>query len=291
MKKFKILIPVYNDWDSLLKLLNEINREIQEINNAEFHFVIINDASSMKTPKINIPNKIKSLLIINMKLNKGHARCNAFGIRYLSKNNDFDHLIVMDGDGEDRPQEIKMLVEKALEDENISVVAKRVKRSEGPVFQMLYQFHKIITLFFTGKNINFGNYSCLTKNDVKILSTKESLWSSFSGTVKKYIKKLNTTNSIRGLRYVGPSKMSLFNLGIHSLSIIAVFKYSVFLRSLILGFLIYYLKVYIGLLFFLISIFPLIIFNLLIFLVSIRENKEDFFNSDKNVDNTKNYTH
>ena len=43
-----------------------------------------------------------------MKLNKGHARCNAFGIRYLSKNNDFDHLIVMDGDGEDRPQEIKM---------------------------------------------------------------------------------------------------------------------------------------------------------------------------------------
>ena len=75
-----------------------------------------------------------------MKLNKGHARCNAFGIRYLSKNNDFDHLIVMDGDGEDRPQEIKMLVEKALEDENISVVEKRVKRSEGPVFQMLYQF-------------------------------------------------------------------------------------------------------------------------------------------------------
>ena len=58
MKKFKILIPVYNDWDSLLKLLNEINREIQEINNAEFHFVIINDASSMKTPKINIIKKL-----------------------------------------------------------------------------------------------------------------------------------------------------------------------------------------------------------------------------------------
>ena len=39
MKKFKILIPVYNDWESLNKLLNEINKEIQEINNA-FHLLL-----------------------------------------------------------------------------------------------------------------------------------------------------------------------------------------------------------------------------------------------------------
>ena len=150
----------------------------------------------------------------------------------------------MDGDGEDRPEEIKYLVNQALEDQEVSVVAKRVKRSEGFLFQILYEVHKLITLVFTGKQINFGNYSCLTKKDVVTLSQQESLWSSFSGTLKKSISRLNTINSTRGSRYFGPSKMSLFNLTIHSFSIIAVFKKQVFLRGLIFGILIYLLKVY-----------------------------------------------
>ncbi len=291
MKKFKIVIPVYNDWESLIKLLNEINKEVQGIEKAEFHCVVIDDASTIKSPEIKVPKNISTLQIISMKQNKGHARCNAFAIRHFSKNDDFDHLIVMDGDGEDRPIEIKMLVEKALSDTNISVVAKRIKRSEGLFFQMLYQIHKIITLIFTGKNINFGNYSCLTKNDIKILSTKESLWSSFSGSVKKHIPKLNTINSIRGARYFGPSKMSLLNLGIHSLSIIAVFKFDVFIRAAILAVVIYVWRYHIGFLPFVVSELLLIIFNSLIYLVSLRENKKDFLNSGENMGGTKSYTH
>ena len=163
-----------------------------------------------------------------MKNNKGHARCNAFGIRFINSNVNCDYVIVMDSDGEDRPQEIKNLIDRIIEEPNISVVAKRVKRSEGKIFQSLYQIHKLVTLIFTGKKINFGNYSCLTKKDINKLSNQASLWSSFSGTVKKNIKILNEIESIRGLRYFGPSKMSLFNLAIHSLSIIAVLKYRSF---------------------------------------------------------------
>ena len=69
-----------------------------------------------------------------MSENKGHARCNAFGIKYLSENTDLDYLILMDGDGEDRPEEIKLLVNKALSEPDKSVVAKRIKRSEGFFF-------------------------------------------------------------------------------------------------------------------------------------------------------------
>jgi glycosyltransferase involved in cell wall biosynthesis len=183
MKKFTILIPIFNDWESLEKLLNEINDNIKNIKGAQFDCVVVNDCSTIKNPKIKIPPKINSIRIIHMSKNKGHARCNAFGIKYLSENINFDHLILMDGDGEDRPEEIELLVKKALSDVNTSVVAKRIKRSEGIFFQFLYQLHKVITLMFTGKNINFGNYSCLTKNDVNILSTKASLWSSFSGSL------------------------------------------------------------------------------------------------------------
>ena len=290
MKRFKILIPVYNDWESLNKLLDEINKVIADVKNAEFDCMVVNDASTIKPPDIKVPQNMKKIEVFNMKQNRGHARCNAFAIRHLSKKNDYDHLIIMDGDGEDRPIEIEFLINKALEDEKISVVAKRVKRSEGPFFQTLYEIHKIITLIFTGKNIDFGNFSCLTKNDVKILSKQESLWSSFSGTVKKSISQLNTINSTRGSRYFGPSKMSLFNLGIHSFSIIAVFKSQVFLRGFIIGIFMFILKNFLGLIFYT-SIALLIIFMILIYINSFRENIEDFLKAGDNVDDVKNYTH
>ena len=290
MKKIKILIPIYNDWESLLKLLDEINKVISDIKNTEFDCMIVNDASTIKLPEIKVPKNVKKIEIFNMKENRGHARCNAFAIRYLSKKDDFDHLIVMDGDGEDRPEEIKYLINQALEDQEVSVVAKRVKRSEGFMFQILYEVHKLITLVFTGKQINFGNYSCLTKKDVVTLSQQESLWSSFSGTLKKSISRLNTINSTRGSRYFGPSKMSLFNLGIHSFSIIAVFKSQVLLRGLIFGILINFFKSILGnsttyL------ILALIIFLALIYLISFRESIEDFVRSEENIDNVKTYTH
>ena len=290
MKKIKILIPVYNDWETLIKLLDEINKVIEDIKNVEFDCMIVNDASTTKPPEIKVPKNIKKIEIFNMKQNRGHARCNAFGLRYLSKKDDFDHLIVMDGDGEDRPEEIKYLVNQALEEQEVSVVAKRVKRSEGPIFQILYEIHKLITLLFTGKQVNFGNYSCLTKKDVITLSQQESLWSSFSGTVKKSILRLNTINSTRGLRYFGPSKMSLLNLGIHSFSIIAVFKSQVFLRGFVLVILIYLFENLFGAATFYLII-SLIMFLALIYLNSFRENIEDFVKSEENIDNVKTYTH
>ena len=282
MKKIIILIPVYNDWESLKRLLNEINENVQNIKNVIFECFVVNDASTIAQPELIKPNNIKSIKILNMKKNKGHARCNAFGIRHIYKNEDFDYLILMDGDGEDRPIEIKSLVSKTFEDPNTSVVAKRIKRSEGPFFQSLYQIHKIITLIFTGKKINFGNYSCLNKNDTQLISTKKSLWSSYSGTVKKNLKKLNEVNSTRGMRYHGPSKMSLFKLLIHSFSIIAVFKYQVFFRSIIIllilaltDFLNFSVSVSLQIL--------IVIFNIVIFVVSLRENQKELFNSDKDL--------
>ncbi len=290
MKKIIILIPVFNDWQSLIKLLEEINNTIEDMNESNFHCIVINDASTIESPKLNIPKNIRSLDIINMKENRGHARCNAFGIRYLAKNIDFDHLILMDGDGEDRPEEIISLVERALTDQTTSVVANRIKRSEGPFFQLLYQIHKSITFIFTGKRISFGNYSCLTNKDVKLLSEKVSLWSSFSGSVKKHISKLNSVKSIRGLRYFGPSKMSLFKLIIHSFSIIAVFKNIVFLRSAILIMILAFLTPSISFLAETIQIL-LVIFNLIIFLVSLRENEKEFLSSHLNERSIKRYTH
>ena len=218
--------------------------------------------------------------------NKGHARCNAFGIKYLNDNEKFDYLILMDGDGEDRPIELKSLINLTIQNPNHSIVAKRIKRSEGPYFSFLYFMHKLITFLFTGKKINFGNYTCLTKKDAEIISSKPSLWSSYSGTVKKNLKKLNEVNSIRGLRYFGPSQMSIFRLLIHSFSIIAVFKYQVFFRSLLVIIFLGYTSNHYHFISHLTQVL-ICIFNLIIFMISFRENANELLKSCANLKDRK----
>ena len=290
MKKFTILIPIYNDWKSLEKLLKNINDNIKDIQNSKFNCVIINDSSTTDNPEIIVPSNITSIKLIHMNKNRGHARCNAFGIKYLSKNQDLDYVILMDGDGEDRPEEIKLFVNKVLAEPNTAVVAKRVKRSEGFLFQSFYQIHKYLTLLTTGKLVNFGNYSCLTKNNLEILSAKGSLWSSFTGSFKKYIKNYNEINSTRGIRYFGPSQMSFFKLAIHSLSIIGVFKYRVFFISFLFLSFFQYLAVFINFNFLFFQII-LISFNLIVFVVSFRENETKLKNSEHNIKKIEEFTH
>ena len=147
MKKIIILIPVFNDWKSLIKLIDEINENIKDYKNIDFDCLVVNDASTMDRPKLIKPNNIKLLKILNMKENRGHARCNAFGIRYIFENIDFDNLILMDGDGEDRPVEIKYLVDEVIKNPDISVVAKRIKRSA------------IKYLILDSNDISIGGYS------------------------------------------------------------------------------------------------------------------------------------
>ena len=161
MKKIHILIPIYNDWESVSKLLNEINYFIKDVD-AEFSITIVNDASSIQQ-NINL-NKIdsfKKIKILNMKENKGHARCIATGLKYISEKQDYDYIIPMDGDGEDRPEEIIEFINQIKKFTNKAIVGKRIKRSEDLIFKTCYELHKLITLTFTGKSIKFGNYTCL----------------------------------------------------------------------------------------------------------------------------------
>ena len=90
MNKIIILIPVYNDWDSLKKLLIEINQNIKGLSEFTFDCFVVNDASTANQPLLNKPSQINSLKILNMEKNRGHARCNAFGVRYIYKMNNLN---------------------------------------------------------------------------------------------------------------------------------------------------------------------------------------------------------
>ena len=115
MKKIKILIPVYNDWQSVLKLLENINLHVSTFED-EFSVTIVNDASTEVRPEFSADlGSLKSIKIINMKENRGHARCNAVGLKFIDEKEDYNYIIPMDGDGEDRPEELSLLVKKIKE--------------------------------------------------------------------------------------------------------------------------------------------------------------------------------
>jgi hypothetical protein len=292
MKKIKILIPVYNDWPSVFKLLENIDQglDVWDSDVAHISVIIVDDASTEERP-INKStfNNLRSIQVINMKENKGHARCNAAGLKYISENIDFDLVIPMDADGEDRPEELGPLLCKAFEYPDKVITANRVKRSEGFIFKFCYSAHKYLTLIFTSKSIKYGNYTCLPKFAVNLMVNDSATWSSFSGSLAKIIKDKEQTSisSIRGTRYFGPSKMSFVNLLKHSLSIIAVFKKTLLVRAIL--FLVVYLFLITGKISFitLIPFIAVIIMMISVIILSRRENISEFNNSLDNIKDIK----
>ena len=284
MNKIKILIPVYNDWKSVFKLLEIINSEASVLD-CHFSVIIINDASTESRQEFTSDfTRLKSIQIINMKKNKGHARCNATGLKYINEKEDFDYIIPMDGDGEDRPEELSLLIEKIKDFPDAVITANRVKRSEGFIFKFCYLAHKYLTLVFTGQNIKYGNYTCLPKPMVNKMVNESATWSSFSGSLAKTVKDRKSIPSERGKRYFGPSKMSFINLLKHSLSIIAVFKTTLLIRSVL--FLIAYLFLVAGKIsvIILIPVFGVIIMMLSVIILSKRENMSEFNSSLENIE-------
>lgn len=284
MKKFLIIIPIYNDWDSVHELVVRINNEIKPVNH-KISIIIINDSSNQKNNFKLIPaNNIQSVKILNLSQNIGHCKAIASTLKYIDGNMDYDYVIPMDGDGEDRPEEILDFI-KIIDsaDETVEIVtANRIKRSEGIIFRICYQLHKFITFLLVGKMVKFGNYSCLSKKAVQKLISDSSIWVSYSGAVIKNFSNIKFIQSSRGKRYFGPSKMNFFKLIKHSLSIPAVFKESVLFKSAFLV-LIFALASYYYSSYFLIACLIVWIFMLYIFFLSKDDNIKNLDNSSQNI--------
>ena len=263
MKTYKILIPVFNDWESLLSLLNNIHT--LKINNiAHIKVLIVDDCSTEILNKKIEFDSFKNIEIIKNSKNIGHGKSIAHGINYISKKNDFDYLIVMDGDGEDRPEEVKELILKSIDLPSLTITANRIKRSESAFFKLSYHLHKILTLVLTGYSIKFGNFMCIPMQDLNLIVSNKNLSVSFSGTIAKFIKNKTFIPSMRGVRYYGPTKMSFLKLIRHSLLIMSTFRKEAALR-LSLIFLIYTTLIFYFLKnMFLLLLLPVAIINILI---------------------------
>ncbi len=226
----KILIPSYNDWDALALLLQRIKEKVEPHFFDQLSFVIVDDCSSIPCEV----NKFAGyqLEIIRLWRNVGHQKAIALGLAFLTKERNFDYVIVMDSDGEDRPDDLEALFEACSKSQTI-VFAKRAKRSEGIVFRMGYIVYKLLFGLLTGKVIEFGNFSILPFKQAQKLVYVSEIWNHFPGGIIRSKLPYTSIPIIRGNRLAGQSKMNLVSLILHGLSAVSVHLDTVAVRILL----------------------------------------------------------
>lgn len=226
-----ILTPVFNDWASLSLLAHRID-ELMGEHKVRYKIVAINDGSSIPM-NTNDFSLIKELEILNLSRNLGHQKAIAIGLAFVNAEKTYDSIIVMDSDGEDRPEDIINLIKESKKNPQSIIFAKRVKRKEKPSFKVFYFLYKFFFKMLTGKKVDFGNFSIIPGSLVENVVSISEIWNHYSSAIMASRIPYQSIPIERGSRLVGVSKMNFFDLFLHGLSAISVQANAVSVRFLI----------------------------------------------------------
>lgn len=282
--KHIVLIPIYNDWKSLEKLISKLDFYLTRVKKISNEILIINDNSSKK-PDINCKNlkTIKKIKILFLKKNLGSQKAIAIGLDYLKKDKKDFFVTIMDSDGEDNPREVPKMLNSAINHPNYVVTSNRKRREEPYLIIILYKLHLLFTFIFTWKWISFGNFTTFNKKNIKNLFSDNSSWYAHSASV---IKNCNFIRlyAKREKRYFGKSNLGLFALIEHSLRINVVFFKTIFISSclyllVVFLFLNHEIKDLIN--------YSIIVFNLLIIITKLKHKIVKFSNISAYIVKTK----
>ena len=230
-----IVVPVFNDWDAFAQLIRDVDATVDD-GVRDLRILAVDDGSTEPIPDDFAANlqlqQIRSVSLVQLKCNLGHQRAIAIGLAQAAKTK-ADAVVIMDADGEDRPQDIQLLIKRHAVKPRDLIAASRTQRSEGPLFRIFYSLYKISFRLLTGEDISFGNFSLIPMNLVKRLSNVPSLWNHFAATVLHSRVALSLVPCIRGRRYAGRSNMDFVKLVVHGLSAISVFSEAMLTRMLL----------------------------------------------------------
>jgi len=185
--KLTILIPVYDDWPSLERLLDDVHAKMEEAG-WSYQVLVVDDASpTEKTPTPEGERGSNDRLrgtILRLRMNLGHQRAIAVGLVALHLECDSDLVIIMDGDGEDSPRDIVRLVDACRATELSEVVfARRTRRLESLTFRVGYELYCLLHRVAVGEAPRVGNFSAVPRRFLAALAIDPNLWNHFAATV------------------------------------------------------------------------------------------------------------
>ena len=213
------MIPCFNDWASLRLLLPQISQAVSGLN-WRVSILVINDASTEP-----VPDDFESHQILNLRCNLGHQRAIALGLYHAHEFTGASAVVVMDGDGEDRPQDLPaLLAEFELGGCREAVFAARTKRMESTAFQISYQTYRMIHRMLTGIEVRAGNFSVLPRSALTSLMVAADVWNHYAASVYRSRLPRRLLPLPRGSRLCGQSHMNFVSLLVHGLSAMSVFS-------------------------------------------------------------------
>jgi hypothetical protein len=221
-----IVMPVFNDWDAAQRLLPLIDSALSATS-CRAQVLLIDDASTSEPTK-EWPGgfaRIDSVSILRLRRNLGHQRAIAIGLvhvyQHLLK---IDALVVMDADGEDRPEDIPALLDAFAAGNGREIVfAARSKRMEGLTFKVSYHAYRIVHKALTGISVRVGNFSVIPIDALGRLMVVSELWNHYAAAVFRSRIPYSSFPIPRGTRLAGRSQMNFVSLLVHGLGAISVF--------------------------------------------------------------------
>jgi polyisoprenyl-phosphate glycosyltransferase len=233
-----IVMPVYEDWESAGILCAEIDECMVARPRIAADVLIVDDGSTKSRPNdflANTPKAIKTIRVLKLRRNLGHQRAIAVALAYVQQKLPPVAVLVMDADGEDRPEDIQKLVGACQCSETaVTVFAERGRRVEGISFKLFYGCYRLAHRIVTGRSIKFGNFSLLPREHLDRLVAYPELWNHYAAAVLKSRLPYTTIRADRGKRLRGKSKMNFVSLVIHGLSALFA-SYEVVSTRLLVG--------------------------------------------------------
>ncbi len=216
-----VVIPLFNDWPALSLLLERIQLVCESALVDRLMFLVVDDCSA--TNYETLPAGVgQSLSVLRLFRNVGHQKAIALGLSYLASLPEQFPVVVMDADGEDRPEDMAQLLKTGVSNPGRVVFAHRSKRHESFLFRFCYTMYKVVFRLLTGKVITFGNFSLIPADKVRKLAHVSSIWNNYPGGVIRSRLPYTAVPLERGRRLAGESKMNFVSLILHGLSAISV---------------------------------------------------------------------
>ena len=230
-----ITMPVFEDWDAAALLCAMIDDVLAGAPDLAASILMIDDGSIHTVPPTGYrPQHLNAISLLTLRRNVGHQRAIAIALAYIQENLPCDAVVVMDADGEDRPEDILRLVDKFRSSRHpVAVFAERNRRLESLKFKFFYQCYRALHRLVTGSGISIGNFSLLPARHLKSVVTYSELWNHYAATVVNSKLEYVTIRADRGARLHGESHMNFVALVIHGLSALLTYHEVVSVRLLL----------------------------------------------------------
>jgi glycosyltransferase involved in cell wall biosynthesis len=233
-----ILMPVFNDWHAVALLLPALDQALEN-SRTPVDVLLVNDGSTQPPEPGLLAQKfehLRSVQILHLRRNLGHQRAIAVGLVHIYTNWPCSGVVVMDGDGEDRPRDVVRLMEEFRRHGQKTIIfAERAKRLEKISFRLSYWLYRTTHLLLTGVRVRVGNFSILPWQAVERLVIVSEIWNHYAAAIFRARLPYLTIPMDRGPRMTGESQMNFAALLVHGFSSIAVFSDIVSTRLLVVA--------------------------------------------------------